>query len=538
MSEGGEAEEIALRAGATYRSLGEQRLSAREERFERARRTIGLFLGPLALLALYAMPMRIPRRQHDLAAILVFVMVYWITEAVPIPVTGLIGIALCVLLNVGPAREVVAGFGDPAIFLFIGAFIIAEAMLKHGVARRFAFRILSLPMVGSSTTRIVIAFGVATTALSAFISNTATVAMLLPSALGILATLATLIRRHDRARWEHATDADGAFDPSRLRVGTALMLMLAFGASVGGLLTPVGTPTNIIGRRLIEDATHTRIGFLQWVVIAAPISLVMFLVLALVLLLLNRPEIDRMPGIAEYVAREHARLGPLSVAERNTLIAFATAVVLWVLPGMVGVVSGIDSPLFGAVSERLNEGVVAVAAASLLFLLPTSWPRREFTLRWSDAVGIDWGTILLFGSGIVFGALLRQTGLAEGMGRAMAHLMGVGSALPITIFATVIAVVISETTSNTASVAVVVPIVLPVAAAAGVSPLVPGMAAVFGASFGFMLPVSTPQNAIVYGSGFVPITKMVRSGLVFDVLGVLIIVIGVPLMMGLVLSAP
>jgi sodium-dependent dicarboxylate transporter 2/3/5 len=186
-------------------------------------------------------------------------MVYWITEAIPIPVTGLIGIALCVLMNVGPAREVIAGFGDPAIFLFIGAFIIAEAMLKHGVARRFAFRILSLRVVGSSTTRIVIAFGIVTTALSAFISNTATVAMLLPTALGIVATLGTLIRRHDPGLWEHATDADGVLDPSRLRVGTALMLMLAFGASVGGLLTPVGTPTNIIGRRLIEDATHSRL---------------------------------------------------------------------------------------------------------------------------------------------------------------------------------------------------------------------------------------------------------------------------------------
>jgi solute carrier family 13 (sodium-dependent dicarboxylate transporter), member 2/3/5 len=443
---------------------------------------------------------------------------------------------LCVVLGVGSAREVMGGFGDPAVFLFIGAFIIAGAMLKHGLARRFAFRILSLRMVGSSTTRIVIAFGAITVALSAFISNTATVAMLLPTALGILGTVATLMRRQSAdGRWPHATDADGRFDPTRLRLGTALMLMLAFGASVGGLLTPIGTPPNIIGRRLIEQATHARIGFLQWVVVAAPLCAAMFVALAVILLLLNKPEVGRLAGIEAYVARERARLGPLSAAERNTLVAFSVAVIFWVLPGVVGIVSGVDSAAYAAITERLDEGVVAIAAASLLFLLPIRWQEREFTLRWSDAAEIDWGTILLFGAGIVFGGLMRKTGLAEQMGRSIADLLGVASLLPITVFATVIAILISETTSNTAAASVVVPIVLPVAVAARVDPLVPGMAAVFGASFGFMLPVSTPQNAIVYGSGFVPITTMVRSGILFDVLGALIIVVGIPIMVRLVL---
>ena len=442
------------------------------------------------------------------------------------------------LLDVGSARDVMGGFGDPAVFLFIGAFILAAAMLKHGLARRFAFRILSLRLVGSSTTRVVVAFGAITACLSAFISNTATVAMLLPTALGILGTLATLMQRQSSssgADWRHATDADGRFDPARLRMGTALMLMLAFAASVGGLLTPIGTPPNIIGRRFIEQATHTRIGFLQWMAVAAPICLAMFAVLCVILLWLNKPEVDRLTGVEEYVARERAKLGPLSGAERNTLAAFAVAVVLWVLPGVVGLMAGVDSGAYAAVTNRLDEGVVAVAAASLLFLLPVHWRKREFTLSWSDAAGIDWGTILLFGAGIVFGGLMRETGLAERIGQSTADALGVASLVPITIFATVIAILISETTSNTAAASVVVPIVLPVATAAGVDPLVPGMAAVLGASFGFMLPVSTPQNAIVYGSGFVPITKMARSGLLFDVAGALLILLGVPIMVGLVL---
>jgi sodium-dependent dicarboxylate transporter 2/3/5 len=531
--------EVRLRAGATYASLGEQRLSPAEERFERARRTMGLFAGPVLLLVVLALPTTLSPPQQRLAAILAFVIAYWISEAIPIPITGLLGIVLCVVLEVGNARDVMAGFGDPAIFVFIGAFILAAAMLKHGLARRFAFRILSLRVVGSSTTRVVIAFGVITTCLSAFISNTATVAMLLPTALGILGTLAALMRREwspSREDWRHAMDSDGRFDPSRLRVGTALMLMLAFAASVGGLLTPIGSPTNIIGRRFVEQATHTRIGFLEWTAIAAPICLAMFVVLCVILLWLNRPELDRLAGVEDYVTRERTKLGPLQAAERNTLVAFSVAVALWVLPGVVGLVAGVDSPAYAATTSRLDEGVVAIAAASLLFLLPVDWARREFTLRWSDAAGIDWGTILLFGAGIVFGGLMRRTGLAEQIGRSTADAFGVVSLLPITVFAIVISILISETTSNTAAASVVVPVVLPVAAAAGVEPLVPGLAAVFAASFGFMLPVSTPQNAIVYGSGFVPITRMARSGLVFDVLGGLLILLGIPIMVRLVLQ--
>ena len=177
-------------------------------------------------------------------------------------------------------------------------------MLQHGLARRFAFRMLALPGVGKSTARTIIAFGAITALLSAFVSNTATVAMLLPTAVAILGTLAGMI--DDK-------NPDKTIDPMRLRVGVALMLMLAYGASVGGLLTPVGSPPNLIGRGLIEEATGEKISFLEWVLAALPICLLMFVVLAVVLLLLNKPEIKRLEGIEEYVAEERARLGKLSV---------------------------------------------------------------------------------------------------------------------------------------------------------------------------------------------------------------------------------
>jgi sodium-dependent dicarboxylate transporter 2/3/5 len=516
----------ALLGGATYRSLGQQQLSPGEEKFEKARRTTGFWLAPLVIVAFLLAPIDIPNNQQTLAAVLLGVIVLWITEPVPIPIGGLIGVGLIVLLGVVPANEALAPFGSSTVFTFIGAFILAQAMLKHGLARRFAFRMLRLPGVGGSTVGIVIAFGAITALLSAFVSNTATVAMLLPTAMGILAVIAKLLQ--DRGLV--AED----FDPLRLRVGAALLLMLAYGASVGGLLTPVGSPPNLIGRGLIEEATGVRITFAQWIVMALPICLLMFLALATILLLLNRPEIRKIEGVHEYIAAEHAEMGRLSRAEKNTLIAFGVTVTLWMLPGVLALFLGNESSVYETVSGRLNEGIVAVLGASLLFLLPTDWSQRQGTLDWSDAAAIDWGTIVLFGTGIIFGSLLEDTGLAKTLGTGASDALGLGSIVAITVFAVVLAIVISETTSNTASAAVVVPIIIPIALAADVNPFVPALAATFAASFGFMLPVSTPQNAIVYGSGVVPITTMIRSGISFDVIGAVLIMIGLPLMVAVV----
>ncbi|CAM00932.1 sodium-dependent dicarboxylate transporter 2/3/5 [Saccharopolyspora erythraea NRRL 2338] len=515
-----------LLSGGTYRGLGEQVLSPAEERFERARRTVGFVLAPLVTIVFLLLPTGLDVPQHRLAAVLLGVVVLWVCEPVPIPVGGLIGVAAIVMLGVMPPDDVLAPFGSSTVFTFIGAFILAQAMLRHGLARRFAFALLSLPGVGRSAARVIVAFGVITCLLSSVVSNTATVAMLLPTAVGILAVIAELVRRE--------TPEGAPFDPLRLRVGVALMLMLAYGASVGGLLTPIGSPPNLIGRALIEETTGQRISFLQWMVMAIPVCLAMFLVLAVLLLLLNRPEIKKLSGVEEYVAGERVKLGRLSRAEKNTLVAFTITVALWVTPGIVALVAGNDSAAYDAVSERLDEGIVAVLGAALLFVLPTDWPKRRFTLTWTEASRIDWGTVLLFGTGIIFGSMLAETRLAQTIGIGVAGTLGLVSAVGITLFAIALAVLVSETTSNTASASVVVPIIIPIAAAAGISPFVPALAATFAASFGFMLPVSTPQNAIVYGSGAVPITRMIRSGIVFDIAGAVLIALLLPLMVAAV----
>ena len=526
-SSGGRVDiEKALLGGSTYKSLGEQRLSEGEERFERRRRNVGFVLAPIAGVVLYFLPLDLPQAQQTVAAVLLAVIIMWITEPIPIPVAGLLGAALLILLGVGEADEVLAPFGSGTIFTFIGAFIIAQAMLKHGLARRFAFRILALPGVGDSTTRVIIAFGLITCAISAFVSNTATVAMLLPTAIGILAVIANLIQDQ---RVEAGEDMS-SFDPTRLRVGFAIMLMLAYGASVGGLLTPVGSPPNLIGRELIETATGEAIPFATWMGMAFPVCALMFVALAIILLLLNKPEIKNITGVSEYVAEQRREMGSLSRAEKNTLIAFVVTVSLWILPGIVALIAGADSAAYETVGIRLDEGVVAVLGAALLFMLPVDWPKREFTLNWSDAARIDWGPIVLFGSGVIFGTLLADSGLAETIGKGSYDALGLSSAVAITVFAVLLSILVSETTSNTASAAVVVPIIIPIADAAGINPMVPALAATFAASFGFMLPVSTPQNAVVYGSGTVPITKMIRSGISFDVIGAILILIFLPLL--------
>src|SRR5215208_638362 len=395
----------AARPGGTYQTLDEQkeRLSPAEERFERFRQTIGLFLGPIVFLVMYFIPLPLEPAQQALAAIFSFVIVYWLTEPIPIPVTVVLALAMCVLFGVAGADAVFGAFSSDTIFLFIGAFIIAQAMMTHRLDRRFAFRVLSLPGVANSTYSVIIAFGAIAAAISAFISNTATTAMLLPIGLGMMAALRGLV----------ADQAEGERDPSRLRFGTAMMLMIAYGASVGGLITPIGSPPNLIGIGFIEDETGEAISFFEWTVTALPI-----------LILLNRPEVRRISGADEYIAEERSNLGGFSAGERNTLIAFGLAVTLWILPGIVNLIAGEKSAPATFLKVHLNEGVVAILAAALLFILPINWAERRFTMTWNDAVRIDWGTILLFGAGITLGKLLSDTGLAKTIGNGVTSALG------------------------------------------------------------------------------------------------------------------
>jgi sodium-dependent dicarboxylate transporter 2/3/5 len=529
-----ESREERPEARSTYRTLDEQegRLSPAEERFERRRRTIGLFLGPVVLAAMLVFPFDLDGNQHRLLAILAFVVVWWVTEAIPIPVTALLGVVLCALLEATPPPPeddssvdvVFALFTDDTIFLFIGSFIIAQSMVVHGLHRRFAYRVLSMPSVGGSTFRIILAFGLIGAITSPVMSNTAGAAMMLPIALGVMGVVGGMVARQ----------AEGDRDPERLRFGAALMLVITYGITVGGLLLPIGSPPNLIGRQLLEDETGEPITFLEWFIMALPIVVVMFVAVVVIVTMFNRPEVKEVDGVEEYVAKERGKLGPLSRGEKNTLYVLAFALIGWFLPGLVGIFAGDDSDAYVQVGEASNEGIVAILAAAALFVLPIDWGRRRFTLNWNEAARIDWGTIILFGGGITLGTLLSETGLAAVVGESLSDALGVSSLIGVTIVIVIVAVIISETTSNTASAAIVVPIAISIAAANDLNPTIPALAAIFGANYGFMLPVSTPPNAIVYSSGLLPITRMIKAGAVFDVIGAVLCVIGVSVMANVV----
>lgn len=497
-------------------------LSEGEEKFEKWRNTIGLFLGPLIGLIVYMIDMpQLSHKAHVLAAILAWTVTWWICEPIPLAMTALGSSVLCVLLGVDGAKKVFAPYADPLIFIFLGSFILAEAMAIHGLDKRFAYAIMSSKLVGSSTGRILAAFGFICAFLSMWISNTAATAMMFPIALGIVYAMGDLI----------AKQRGKSVDPTKLRFGTGLMLMAAYGASTGGIATPVGTPPNLIGIALIEKTLGIKIAFFHWMSFALPLTALMMFVLFALLYFMFKPEISNVVGGTAYVAEERRKLGKWTAGQRNALFAFLVTVVLWIIPGILAVM---NSPFQKDYNRMFPEGVSALIGATLLFLLPTNWKEREFTITWKQAVKIDWGTLMLFGGGITLGTLMFESKLADVIGKGLLTMSGASTTWGITFGAIFIAIIVSETSSNTASANMVVPVMIALSQAAGVDPIPPAIGATLGASWGFMFPVSTPPNAIVYGSGMVPITKMVRAGILYDIVGGLAIWAGLFLLLPLV----
>jgi solute carrier family 13 (sodium-dependent dicarboxylate transporter), member 2/3/5 len=444
-----------------------------------------------------------------LAPILLLVVVLWVTEALPLAVTALLGAVLCVVAGVAPAKEVFRPFADPLIFLFIGSFLVAEAIRLHRLDCRLAYAVLSVPWIGERPTRILAAVAIVSVLISAFISNTVTAAMMLAIVTGMLNAV-------------EAASAVSGRAPSP-KFATSLFLCVAFAASIGGLATPIGTPPNLIGLAFIRDQGGVQVSFLGWCAIGMPIVAVMTTVAVAVLAWMLPAGVERLDGVGSYVAGERSRLGGWTVGQRSVALAFAVTVFLWVLPGILLVLLGASHPACRWLSARLPEGVVALIGAMLLFLLPGERGgrgRRRRALDWREA-RIDWDIVLLYGGGMALGELCFSTGLASAIGHSITGWIPAGdwSGTVLVAVAAVVAVVTSEFTSNTASANMVVPVVIALAGATNANPLMAALAATFASSLGFMMPVSTPCNALVYGSGRVPLRAMMASGAIIDVAG-------------------
>lgn len=492
----------------------QSRLSAAERRFEYLRQQAGLFVAPAVFLVVWFLPLTgLDESAHRLAAVISAVMVLWVTEAIPLPVTALLGPAVCVVAGVAPVKDIFRNFADPIIFLFLGSFLLAEAIFHHGLNRRIAFQILGLKSVGENPTRLLLAFGGITGLLSMWISNTTTAAMMFPVGVSILSEMARRLSLRTGREVQY-TD---------LRFGTGLMLMTGFAATVGGFATPVGTPPNLIGIGLIQKSLGMEMHFFKWMMLGLPLAILLLVFLVWYLNRVSPVEADLLAGNATWIAAEKARLGALSRGEKNVILVFGLTVTLWLLPGFLALTLGPESSVSRWVSARLPEAMVALLGAVLLFVLPVNFPRRQFTLSWAEAKRIDWGTILLFGGGLAMGDLMFTTGLAMWLGDGLVHATKANSTLGLTVLFAVLGSLVSQVTSNTASATMSVPVAIAVAEAAGVSALEPALAACLGAGMGCLLPVSTPPNAIVYGSGCVPLMKMIRHGFALNVVGIALI---------------
>ncbi|MDD9945483.1 MAG: DASS family sodium-coupled anion symporter [Myxococcales bacterium] len=455
-----------------------------------ARARVGRVLAPIVLATLWLVPLPLDGKQHRLAAIAAAVVVMWVTEVVPVPVTALLIAPAMVAAGITDAKSAFAPYADPLLFLFYGSFFIALSMQRHGLDRRLAQAVVRSPMVAGVPWRTRLSLMLVGACLSMWISNTASTAMLVPILLGTMGKSA-LSRLSESKR-------------SSTTVGG--LLAIAYACSVGGMGTLVGTPPNMITIRLLRGA-DVRLGFVDWIQIGVPSAAALVAIIYLVFARLYPPP----PGNAQ-PKPEPADDGPLSRGERVTALSFLLAVLGWLTPG---VLKAVGSDLAGPVSRALPAGGVAILAASLLFLMKDADGRRA-VLPWQEARTIDWGLIMLFGGGISLGTQMFQTGLANELGRGFIALTGVRDLWTLTALAMAFTIFFTEMCSNTATSNMVVPLVIGVCAELGVSPIAPSIGVALAASCAFMLPIATGPNAIVYGTGKVPMTRMLRAGFILN----------------------
>lgn len=506
-----------------------KKIKEAEQAFDRRRRTFGLFVAPILAIAILLTPIdALSLEAHKLLAIMVLVAMWWITEPIPIPVTSLLGPTLAVITGAVPVSNAFSAFANSMIFLFMGGFILAKAMMMHGLDKRFAYWLLSRSWVGSNPRRIFLAIGLATALCSGWVSNTATAAMMFPICLGLLNSIKEMMAANGRK-----------IDLSEYKYATGLMLMTAYSASIGGVLTPIGTPPNLIMLGFLDSMENIHISFFQWMVWGFVAMVFYFIIAYIVLSKMFPADIDKIDGAEEFIRARIVELGNWTRAQKNTLFAFSMAVMLWILPGFMNMFLGADSPILKMYNTLFPEAIAAMTGALLLFLLPVNFAKREFTITWKEAAsGIEWGTLILFGGGLAMGGMMYKTGLSQWLGDLIVNAMG-GSASQVVLVAvfSVLALLLSELTSHTAATNMIGPLAITIAVSAGLSPIPVSVGIALSASLGFMLPVSTPPNAIVYASGYVPITKMIKTGVYIDFIGIAFVTIPIAIwLVGLVVG--
>ncbi|MDG5767914.1 DASS family sodium-coupled anion symporter [Balneolales bacterium ANBcel1] len=463
------------------------------------RQRIGLFLGPAVfiLFLIIPTPEGLESEAWAVAGVGLLMAIWWVSEAIPIPATALLPIILFPILRVGPVSQATEPFANPLIYLFMGGFIIALAMERTNLHRRIALNVVNF--VGTRPTSIIIGFMMAAAFLSMWVSNTATAMMMLPIALSIIGLV----------------ESEKAMETGEFRTNFALVMLLclAYACNIGGIGTLIGTPPNALMAGYMLDNYNVDIGFAQWMGIGVPLVIVSLPLVFLMLTYVVFPvKLKQIPGGRDVIRKELEDAGPMSRAEKMVAVVFTMTAILWIIRAHV----------LDRFVPNISDTGIAIFGAVLMFLLPINFKKGEFVLNWDDAKKLPWEVLILFGGGLSLAAAITNTGLAEWIGGGL----GVLDWVPIIVLliaALFVIIFLTEVTSNTATAAAFLPILASVAIAMGQDPLLLVVPAAIGASCAFMLPVATPPNAIVYGSGLVSIPQMARAGFVFNILMVFVI---------------
>ena len=465
------------------------------------RRIIGLVLGPVLFMVLLILPtpQNMPPAALSVGAVATLMAIWWITEAIPLAATALLPIVLFPVLGVMSTATTTTAYANHLVYLFMGGFLIAMAMQKWNLHKRIALHIIH--RVGDSPSRIILGFMIATAFLSMWISNTATAMMMLPIALAVISQLTP-----NKLPTKNVSEKKPAF-------GIALMLSIAYAASIGGVATLIGTPPNAILAGVVESMYGQRISFAAWMGFGVPLSLVMLGIAWFYLTRIAYPVgLQATQDITKLIKKELAEMGPLSQQERWVAAVFTVVAVSWITRGLFDITA----------LASVSDASIAMAGALVLFVIPSDFSKREFLLDWPTAVKLPWDILVLFGGGFALAKGFSDSGLTEWIVTQLSILQGVHLVV-LVLVVTLVVIFLTEVTSNTATATLVLPVMGALAGAVDVLPLYLMVPAAVAASYAFMLPVATPPNAIIFSSRYVTIPQMARTGLWMNLLASLVI---------------
>lgn len=460
---------------------------------------LGLILGPLFFFILLNLPTTLVSEKGDaVIAVAVWMVVWWITEAVSISVAALLPLILFPLLKIMPISEVGANYGSPIIFLFFGGFVMALALEKVNLHKRIALNIIKI--TGTTPNKVILGFMIATAALSMWISNTASTVVMLPIAMSVIGLL--------------VNDADG-FTKDDRNFALNVMLGIAFSANAGGIATVIGTPPNSILIGLLENEYNIEISFLKWMVIGLPFSIVMVTISYLVLVKWLFPNKQlKFTGSKQIIQEELIKLGPTSGKEKMVLVIFGITVFLWIFRTLINEIF----PLLG-----LSDTIISMVAAIALFAIPFNLKKGDFIIGWNDTEKLAWGILILFGGGLALAEGMSTSGIVDMVANTI-------STSDISIFFTVALLItlmlfMTELMSNVALVAVLAPVVAGIAIGLGVPILYLLIPVTIASSCAFMLPMATPPNAIVFASGYIKVYQMARVGIILNLISIVLLIL-------------